>query len=101
MNACCSGCNTPRAARPSMVVTWAACCAQPVEIASVREPARATMLSALLDGRALTASELAYAARVAPHTATTHLAKLTAARLLSPTRDGRHRYSALHHQKWW
>jgi hypothetical protein len=37
------------------------------EIAAlVGEPARATMLSALLDGRALTASELAYAARVTP-----------------------------------
>jgi hypothetical protein len=30
----------------------------------VGEPARATMLTALLDGRALTATELAYAARV-------------------------------------
>jgi DNA-binding transcriptional ArsR family regulator len=32
----------------------------------VGEPARAAMLSALLDGRALTAGELAYAARVSP-----------------------------------
>src|ERR1700730_16745071 len=39
----------------------------------VGEPARATMLSALLDGRALTASELAHAARVTPQTASTHL----------------------------
>jgi DNA-binding transcriptional ArsR family regulator len=66
------------------------------EIAAlVGEPARATMLSALLDGRALTASELAYAARVTPQTASTHLAKLTEAGLLSPIRDGRHRYSRL------
>jgi len=44
------------------------------------------MLSALLDGRALTASELAFAARVTPQTASTHLAKLTEAglRLASP-----------------
>src|ERR1043166_5611643 len=42
----------------------------------VGEPARATMLSALLDGRALTATELAYAARVTRQTASTHLAKL-------------------------
>jgi DNA-binding transcriptional ArsR family regulator len=50
------------------------------EIAAlVGEPARATMLSALLDGRALTASELAFAARVTPQTASTHLAKLTEA----------------------
>ena len=53
------------------------------------------MLSALLDGRALTASELAYAARVTPQTASTHLAKLTEARLLTPIRDGRHRYFRL------
>ena len=66
------------------------------EIAAlVGEPARATMLSALLDGRALTATELAYAARVTPQTASTHLAKLTEAGLLSPIRDGRHRYFRL------
>src|SRR3989442_1490264 len=50
------------------------------EIAAlVGEPARATMLSALLDGRALTASELAFAARVTPQTASMHLAKLAEA----------------------
>jgi DNA-binding transcriptional ArsR family regulator len=50
------------------------------EIAAlVSDPARATMLTALLDGRALTASELAYAARITPQTASTHLAKLTEA----------------------
>ena len=66
------------------------------EIAAlVGEPARATMLAALLDGRALTASELAYAARVTPQTASTHLAKLTEAGLLSPVKDGRHRYFRL------
>jgi DNA-binding transcriptional ArsR family regulator len=59
------------------------------------EPARATMLSALLDGRALTARELAYEARIAPQTASTHLAKLTEAGLLSVTREGRHRYFRL------
>jgi DNA-binding transcriptional ArsR family regulator len=53
------------------------------------------MLSALLDGRALTATELAFAARVTPQTASTHLAKLTDAGLLSPIRDGRHRYFRL------
>jgi DNA-binding MarR family transcriptional regulator len=50
------------------------------------------MLSALLDGRALTASELPYAARVTPQTASAHLAKLVEAGLLSVLRDGRHRY---------
>jgi len=63
------------------------------EIAAlVGDPARATMVSALLDGRALTASELALAARITPQTASTHLAKLTAAGLLSVARHGRHRY---------
>jgi len=66
------------------------------EIAAlVGEPARAPMLSALLDGRALTASELAFAARITPQTASTHLAKLTEAGLLSAVRDGRHRYFRL------
>jgi DNA-binding transcriptional ArsR family regulator len=53
------------------------------------------MLSALLDGRALTASELAFAARVTPQTASTHLAKLTETGLVSVIRDGRHRYFQL------
>ena len=66
------------------------------EIAAlVSDPARATMLTALLDGRALTASELAYAARITPQTASTHLAKLTEAGLLTALRDGRHRYFRL------
>jgi DNA-binding transcriptional ArsR family regulator len=63
--------------------------------APVGEPARATMLSALLDGRALTASELCFAARGTPQTASTHLAKLTEAGLLLPIREGRHRYFRL------
>jgi DNA-binding transcriptional ArsR family regulator len=66
------------------------------EIATlVGDPARATMVAALLDGRALTASELAFVARVTPQTASTHLAKLTGAGLLSAVRDGRHRYFRL------
>lgn len=59
------------------------------------DPARATMVSALLDGRALTASELASAARITPQTASTHLAKLTEAGVLSVVRSGRHRYFRL------
>jgi DNA-binding transcriptional ArsR family regulator len=63
--------------------------------ALVGEPARATMLSALLDGRALPAGELAFAARITPQTASSHLAKLTEAGLLSVIRNGRHRYFRL------
>jgi DNA-binding transcriptional ArsR family regulator len=66
------------------------------EIAAlVGDPARATIVSALLDGRALTASELASAASVTPQTASTHLGKLTDAGLLSVVRDGRHRHFRL------
>ena len=53
------------------------------------------MVSALLDGRALTASELALAAQIRPQTASTHLAKLTEAGLLSMVRSGRHRHFRL------
>src|SRR3989442_15085376 len=61
------------------------------EIAAlVGDSARATMVSALLDGRALTASELALAAQIRPQTASTHLAKLTEAGLLSGAPRGRH-----------
>src|SRR4030095_12087767 len=66
------------------------------EIAAlVGDPARATMVSALLDGRALSASELAVAARLTPQTARSHLAKLTQAGLLAVVRNGRHRYFRL------
>jgi DNA-binding transcriptional ArsR family regulator len=63
--------------------------------ALVGDPARATIVLSLLDGRALTASELALAAHITPQTASTHLAKLTQAGLLSVVRDGRHRYFQL------
>jgi regulatory ArsR family protein len=54
------------------------------EIAAlVGDPARATIVSARLDGRHLTASELAAAARITAQTASTHLAKVTEAGLLS------------------
>lgn len=66
------------------------------EIAAlVGDPARANILFALMDGRALTAKELAYAARVAPSTASAHLAALTGAGLLTCKQQGRHRYYRL------
>lgn len=63
--------------------------------ALIGDPARANILDALLDGRARTASELAYAAGVSPQTASAHLAKLTEGRLLTLARQGRHRYYSL------
>ncbi|HZT87749.1 MAG TPA: winged helix-turn-helix domain-containing protein [Stellaceae bacterium] len=66
------------------------------EIAALAgDPARANILSALLDGRAMTATELAYAARVTPQTASAHLAKLVEAGLIDATPSGRHRYFRL------
>jgi DNA-binding transcriptional ArsR family regulator len=63
--------------------------------ALVGDPARANILAALMDGRALTAKELAYAARVSPQTTSGHLARLTEAALLTMERQGRHRYFRL------
>lgn len=63
--------------------------------ALVGDPARANILCALLDGRALTATELAHFAGVTPQTASGHLAKLLDAGLLTGTRQGRHRYFRL------
>jgi DNA-binding transcriptional ArsR family regulator len=60
--------------------------------ALVGDPARANMLVALMDGRALTAKELAFAAGVSPQTTSGHLAKLADAHLLTCIRQGRHRY---------
>jgi DNA-binding transcriptional ArsR family regulator len=66
------------------------------EIAALAgDPARANILSALLDGRAMTATELAYAAHVTPQTASAHLAKLSEAGLITATPSGRHRYFRL------
>src|SRR5215472_1207084 len=59
------------------------------------DPARAGMLRALMDGRALTASELAYVAGIAPQTASGHLARMATAGLLSVEKQGRHRYHRL------
>src|ERR1043166_8625930 len=55
----------------------------------------ANILLALMDDRALTAKELAQAARVSPQTASSHLLKLTNAKLLRVAQQGRHRYYRL------
>ena len=58
----------------------------------IGDPARATMLSALMSGVALPAGELAKLAGVTPQTASTHLAKLLAGGLVKLFPSGRHRY---------
>ena len=63
--------------------------------AVLAEPARARMLLALGDGRALAASVLASEAGVAPSTASGHLNRLVDAGLLSVLPQGRHRYYRL------
>jgi DNA-binding transcriptional ArsR family regulator len=63
--------------------------------ALVGDPTRANMMTALMDGRALTVSELASAAGVALPTASGHLAKLDAAGLIVSEKQGRHRYHRL------
>jgi DNA-binding transcriptional ArsR family regulator len=61
----------------------------------VGDPARANMLTALMSGRALTASELAREAGVTPQTASAHLGRLEAGGLLAREKQGRHRYYRL------
>jgi DNA-binding transcriptional ArsR family regulator len=81
-----------RAAR----ITAMASHARFAEVAALAgDPARASMLHALMDGRALTATELARAAGIAPQTASGHLARMTAAGLIVVQRQGRHRYHRL------
>src|SRR5215469_7678663 len=59
------------------------------------EPARAAMLTALLDDRPLAAGELARLAGVSPATASAHLARLLHGGLVTVVRQGRHRYYRL------
>lgn len=59
------------------------------------EPARAAIVLALMDGRALPAGELARVAGVSAQTATSHLKKLLAGGFLSARSQGRHRYYRL------
>lgn len=59
------------------------------------DQARVAMLQALMDGRALTATELAHSAGVAPQTASGHLSRLLGDGLLAVTPQGRHRYYRL------
>lgn len=63
--------------------------------ALVADPARARILMALGDGRALAAGVLADEAGVAASTASAHLAKLVDGGLLTVSQHGRHRYFAL------
>jgi DNA-binding transcriptional ArsR family regulator len=58
----------------------------------IDDPAAAAMLSALADGRALPAGELARRAGVHPDTASSHLRRLTEGGLIRVRVQGRHHY---------
>jgi DNA-binding transcriptional ArsR family regulator len=63
--------------------------------ALVGHPARAAMLAALADGRALPATDLARCARISPAAATAHLHRLIDGGLVRVRAQGRHRYHEL------
>jgi DNA-binding transcriptional ArsR family regulator len=61
----------------------------------IGDPARANILTALMSGKALTASELADAAGVTAQTTSGHLARLLDGGLVLCVQQGRHRYFRL------
>ncbi len=63
--------------------------------AAIGEPARAQMLYCLSDGRGRTSTELAVVAGVTPSTASVHLKRLRAHRLVTVFAQGKHRYYSL------
>ena len=63
--------------------------------ALIGDPARANMLTALMSGKALTATELAHEAGITAQTASSHLGKLEASGLVIPSKQGRHKYYTL------
>ena len=63
--------------------------------ALVADPSRARMLALLLGGEARSAGELARAVSITRQTASTHLAQLLDANLVTLRTQGRHRYFAL------
>src|SRR6185436_312958 len=63
--------------------------------ALIGDHARSEILTSLMAGQALTATELAGVAGVTKQTISTHLAKLLDAQLLAVESQGRHRYFRL------
>ncbi|APX93717.1 transcriptional regulator [Halomonas sp. 1513] len=62
---------------------------------TIGEPTRMGMLALLMEGRALTAKELAYGCGVQPGTATEHLKRLQRDGLIASAAQGRHKYYRL------
>jgi DNA-binding transcriptional ArsR family regulator len=63
--------------------------------AAIGDPARSRMLYSLSDGHARTSTELAVVANVSPSTASAHLSRLMAERLIKVHAQGKHRYYSL------
>ena len=63
--------------------------------ALIGDRARAAILTSLMDGRALTATELARVANITKQTASAHLSRLLTARLVAVEVQGRHHYFRL------
>jgi len=63
--------------------------------ALIGDPARANILTALMSGKALTATELAGEAGVTVQTTSAHLSKLEAADMIACRKSGRHKYFTL------
>jgi DNA-binding transcriptional ArsR family regulator len=64
-------------------------------VSLIGDPARAIMLTQLMSGKALTASELAKQAGITVQTTSSHLMKLQAAALLRQRKQGRYLYYCL------
>jgi DNA-binding transcriptional ArsR family regulator len=62
---------------------------------TIGDPTRIRMLTLLMEGRALTAKELAHGGGVEPATATAHLNRLAKDGLIASTSQGRHKYFRL------
>lgn len=62
---------------------------------AIADPSRASILCALMDGRAWTATELSIVADIAPSTASGHLTRLLNNGLVVCLMQGRHRYYSL------
>lgn len=62
---------------------------------AIADPSRVSILCALMDGRAWTATELSAVADIAPSTTSAHLTKLLNSHLISCLSQGRHRYYRL------
>ncbi len=63
--------------------------------AAIGDQARSRMLYCLSDGHARTSTELAMVANVSPSTASAHLSRLMAERLIKVHAQGKHRYYSL------